>query len=69
MTSHQPWTEHQVEVADIPYEFMLNYLRLNRFLPKALFQDRTGLDWQVLMPALIMGVHKTCYLLMIRVWL
>ena len=37
---------------DLPFEFMLNALRLNGGVPLALFGERTGLDAAVLEPAL-----------------
>ena len=35
--------EHGVRREDIPFEFMMNALRLNAGFPAALFEDRSGL--------------------------
>lgn len=37
----------QVEEADLPFEFMMNALRLTRGFDIALFSERTGLQWTV----------------------
>ena len=34
---------HEIDAADLPFEFMLNTLRLNHGFPVNLFQERTGL--------------------------
>lgn len=41
-----------VEAADLPFEFMLNALRLLEGVPAALFTERTGLPLEVVAPAL-----------------
>jgi putative oxygen-independent coproporphyrinogen III oxidase len=38
----------EVAAADLPFEFMLNALRLTEGFPRALFSDRTGLDWDAI---------------------
>jgi oxygen-independent coproporphyrinogen-3 oxidase len=35
--------QHDVRSEDIPFEFMMNALRLNAGFPAALFEERTGL--------------------------
>lgn len=36
-------TRHTVEAHDLPFEFMMNALRLTEGVPRALFEERTGL--------------------------
>ena len=43
---------HDVAVEDIPFEFMMNALRLNRGFPLNLFEERTGLSRVVILPQL-----------------
>ncbi len=43
----------EVGVADLPFEFMMNALRLNGGVPLTLFQARTGLPLDTIEPALI----------------
>lgn len=38
---------------DLPFEFMMNGLRLKDGVPKNFWQQRTGLDWQVIEPTLL----------------
>ncbi|MFW2177007.1 MULTISPECIES: radical SAM family heme chaperone HemW [unclassified Moraxella] len=38
---------------DLPFEFMMNGLRLKDGVPKVYWHERTGLDWQVVEPTLI----------------
>lgn len=38
---------------ELPFEFMMNGLRLKDGVPKAVWQQRTGLDWQVIEPTLL----------------
>jgi oxygen-independent coproporphyrinogen-3 oxidase len=45
-------SEEEVGAADLPFEFMLNALRLREGFPLALFQERTGLPLSRIMPAL-----------------
>lgn len=45
-------TEKTVPVSDLPFEFMLNALRLNRGVPLALFAQHCGLAPAALLPAL-----------------
>jgi len=37
--------EQQVSAAELPFEFMMNALRLIEGFPQALFRERTGLPW------------------------
>ncbi len=37
-----------IDEADLPFEFMMNGLRLKDGVPKQLWQQRTGQDWQVI---------------------
>jgi oxygen-independent coproporphyrinogen-3 oxidase len=39
--------EHAVATADVPFEFMMNALRLTRGFPARLFEERTGLPLRV----------------------
>lgn len=43
----------QIADADLPFEFMMNALRLKNGVPKAFWQQRTGLEWQVIEPTLV----------------
>lgn len=43
----------QIADADLPFEFMMNGLRLKNGVPKAFWQQRTGLEWQVIEPTLM----------------
>jgi putative oxygen-independent coproporphyrinogen III oxidase len=45
-------TDSVVATADIPFEFMMNALRLNDGFPAALFEERTGLPLVSVLPAL-----------------
>ena len=45
-------SEEEVDAADLPFEFMLNALRLREGFPLALFAERTGLPLSRIMPAL-----------------
>ncbi len=40
--------QQRVAEADLPFEFMMNALRLRGGVPRALFSQRTGLDWSVI---------------------
>lgn len=46
------WVEREVAVAELPFEFMLNALRLVDGFPVTLFQERTGLPLLVIEPQL-----------------
>ncbi|VVE01307.1 radical SAM family heme chaperone HemW [Pandoraea terrigena] len=50
--------EHEVEARDLPFEFMLNALRLTEGVKSELFADRTGLPMARLAKALAAGVEK-----------
>jgi putative oxygen-independent coproporphyrinogen III oxidase len=41
-----------VDAADLPFEFMMNALRLVGGVPTRLFTERTGLDWAEIAPAI-----------------
>jgi oxygen-independent coproporphyrinogen-3 oxidase len=43
---------------DLPFEFMLNALRLNQVIPLSLFIERTGLSATALQPALKIAAEK-----------
>jgi len=43
-------TKKTVEPRDLPFEFMLNALRLTRGFERTLFESRTGLDWDEVAP-------------------
>ncbi|MBL8445287.1 MAG: oxygen-independent coproporphyrinogen III oxidase-like protein, partial [Zoogloeaceae bacterium] len=43
----------EIGITDLPFEFMMNALRLNGGVPLALFQARTGLALDAIEPALI----------------
>jgi oxygen-independent coproporphyrinogen-3 oxidase len=46
--------QHTQEVAaeDLPFEFMMNALRLAAGFPASMFQERTGLEFAAVLPAL-----------------
>jgi oxygen-independent coproporphyrinogen-3 oxidase len=48
-------SEHEVTAADLPFEFMLNALRLREGFPSAWFSERTGLPITVVESALQQG--------------
>jgi oxygen-independent coproporphyrinogen-3 oxidase len=45
-------TDQPVPAADIPFEFMMNALRLNEGFPVQLFEERAGLPLVTVLPAL-----------------
>ena len=47
--------QHDVEAADLPFEFMLNALRLREGVPLRLFAERTGQSWAVVDAAFARG--------------
>ena len=51
-------SEEEVAPADLPFEFMLNALRLREGFPLALFNERTGLPLSRIMPALQQAERK-----------
>jgi putative oxygen-independent coproporphyrinogen III oxidase len=51
-------SEQEVAAADLPFEFMLNALRLREGFPLALFSERTGLPLSRIMPALQQAEQK-----------
>ena len=46
-----------IEPSDLPFEFMMNGLRLKNGVPKQFWTQRTGLAWSVIEPQLI-KLHK-----------
>ena len=44
--------EHEVSPGDVPFEFMMNALRLNNGVPVSLFTERTGLPFEAVGEAL-----------------
>ncbi|MGH8259605.1 MAG: hypothetical protein ACREUG_07935, partial [Steroidobacteraceae bacterium] len=44
--------EKPIEPRDLPFEFMLNALRLTRGFERALFEARSGLEWGAVAPTL-----------------
>lgn len=44
---------HDVGVADLPFEFMMNALRLTEGVPRSLFQERCGLPLDTIEPQLL----------------
>jgi oxygen-independent coproporphyrinogen-3 oxidase len=49
--------EHEVPVADLPFEFMMNALRLVEGFPLALFEERTGLSSNTILRTLDRAEH------------
>jgi len=43
-------TRNPVAAADLPFEFMMNALRLTEGFERSLFRERTGLEWAVVEP-------------------
>ncbi len=52
LASAGPPARTTIEPRDLPFEFMLNALRLIEGFDVALFESRTGLPWQAVAPAL-----------------
>jgi len=50
--------EHSVGVAELPFEFMMNALRLSEGVPRSLFQERTGLPLDVIEAQLIIARQR-----------
>jgi oxygen-independent coproporphyrinogen-3 oxidase len=50
--------EHEVAANELPFEFMLNALRLREGFELSLFAERTGLGVQVIEPALAQAVQR-----------
>lgn len=51
-------TRHPVRAADLPFEFMMNALRLSNGVPSAWFAERTGLDLAAIRHALTEAVQR-----------
>jgi len=50
--------QHAVAAADLPFEFMMNALRLTQGFPARLFAERTGLTLEAIRPQLDAAVEK-----------
>jgi coproporphyrinogen III oxidase-like Fe-S oxidoreductase len=50
--------ESLVEIADLPFEFMLNSLRLQQPMTWQLFEQRAGVSKDLLLPKLNLAVEK-----------
>lgn len=50
--------EHEVQAQDLPFEFMLNALRLKQGVATAIFEDRTGLSLTSILPTVNRAVEK-----------
>lgn len=50
--------EHEVQPEDLPFEFMLNALRLKEGVSAATFEDRSGLSLAYILPTLNRAVEK-----------
>ena len=50
--------EHEVVAQDLPFEFMMNALRLTEGFPAALFAERTGLPLTAALPGLAEGERR-----------
>jgi oxygen-independent coproporphyrinogen-3 oxidase len=50
--------EQVVTAADLPFEFMLNALRLREGFDSRLFVERTGLGWHTVAAAVEQGVRR-----------
>ena len=48
----------QVNTDDLRFEFMLNTTRLEQAIPNQLFEERTGLDFDLLKPGLLIAQNK-----------
>jgi putative oxygen-independent coproporphyrinogen III oxidase len=60
LTEHRPFIDQLTEVADseLPFEFMMNQLRLTRGFTLAQYQQRTGLAGQTILPLLQQAQQK-----------
>lgn len=50
--------EHSVSTTDLPFEFMMNVLRLTEGVPRSLFQERTGLPLECIEAQLILARQR-----------
>lgn len=50
--------DHQVKAADLPFEFMLNALRLREGVPAEYFEQRTGQSLSVILPTIRKAIDK-----------
>lgn len=60
LAADKPFTAQQTIVAndDLPFEFFMNAFRLNQPIPKALFEQRTGLALDVLRDPIAAALNK-----------
>ena len=60
LAADKPFTAQQTVVAtdDLPFEFFMNAFRLNQPIPKALFEQRTGLALDVLRDPISAALNK-----------
>lgn len=60
LAADKPFTAQQTIVAtdDLPFEFFMNAFRLNQPIPKALFEQRTGLALDVLRDPITAALNK-----------
>jgi putative oxygen-independent coproporphyrinogen III oxidase len=58
LAGHAVSNEHEVQAHDLPFEFMLNALRLRDGFSLGLFQERCGLPWSMLEPGLEQAVRR-----------
>lgn len=47
-----------ITTKQLPFEFMMNALRLHQPIPRTLFETRTGLAWESLLPILQIAANK-----------
>jgi oxygen-independent coproporphyrinogen-3 oxidase len=50
--------ERQLDIAELPFEFMLNVLRLSQTIPFTLFNERCGLPLEIIKPTLEQAQQK-----------
>jgi oxygen-independent coproporphyrinogen-3 oxidase len=50
--------EREVEASELPFEFMLNALRLTEGFENALFAERTGLPWETVLPRVALAERR-----------
>lgn len=60
LAADKPFTAQQTVIAtdDLPFEFFMNAFRLNQPIPKALFEQRTGLALDVLRDPIAAALNK-----------
>lgn len=50
--------QESISAKHLPFEFMMNAMRLNQVIPRELFETRTGLNWSLLTPTLIIAAKQ-----------